>query len=453
MIKRNQAHIKENSLYSHDSERSILGSMIIDNSTIDDVIEILQSKDFHEKAHQEIYNNITEIHSNNESIDIITISDRLNKNDMVSKKGGLSYLASIVDNTPTAENVLSYVKIVSDYSKRRRLQEGVRRVHALSTDQSLDVNDILNESSNIVCKIAEESTHYQNEPQQISSLIAEFTDHIDRLSESENGITGIASGFIDLDKKTTGLHPANLIIVAGRPSMGKTTFAMNIAENVSKDAKKPVLVFSLEMPKMDLMSRMISSAGHINQNKMRSARLDDSDYQKYAGATQIIKKMNLHIDDTAGLSPADMRSRARKIYRKEGLSLIVIDYLQLMSIPGFESNRTQEVSEISRSLKALSKELNVPVIALSQLNRAVDDRTDKRPLMSDLRESGAIEQDADVIMFVYRDEVYNQDPLLKGRAEIIVSKQRNGPIGTIPLTFQGEYSKFSNSFQEEKKYW
>jgi replicative DNA helicase len=265
--------------------------------------------------------------------------------------------------------------------------------------------------------------------------------------EVENGITGIPTGFADLDAQTSGLHPASLMIVAGRPSMGKTTFAMNIAENVARGADKPVLVFSLEMPAEDLVVRMISSLGKIDQTRMRNGHLNDEHWGKITQSMKVItQEMNMYIDDAAGLTPAEVRSRARRLYRShEGLSLVVVDYLQLMSVPGYEHNRVQEVSEISKALKSLAKELHVPVMALSQLNRSVDDRADKRPMMSDLRESGAIEQDADLIMFVYRDEVYNKDkPENQGVGEIIIGKQRNGPVGNINVTFAGQFCKFAD---------
>ena len=439
---------------SKDAERSVLGGLILDNDSWEYIGDIITVSDFYDSQHQVLFSQIEQLAKDNVPFDVITLSDALASTRKIDQAGGLGYIAELVDNTPTADNIRAYAKIVIEKSKSRHLlNTAVEIANSVYDQQGRKIDDVIDDAERKIFRVAEDSSNAQNGPESVKNVLSSVIDRLDLLMDSNNGITGTSTGFADLDKLTSGLHPANLLIVAGRPSMGKTTFAMNIAENVARDADKPVLIFSLEMPSEDLVVRMISSIQYVNQTKLRNGKLDDEDWTKITAAMQMItQEMNLYIDDSAGLSPAELRARARRLAREHsGLSLIVVDYLQLMSVPGYENNRTQEVSEISRSLKALSKELNVPVIALSQLNRAVDDRKDRRPIMSDLRESGAIEQDADVIMFVYRDEVYDKEnPNNKGVGEIIIGKQRNGPIGNIPVTFAGQYCRFSNYIAEQQ---
>ena len=438
---------------SKDAERSVLGGLILDNDSWEYIGDIVTVNDFFENQHQVLFSQIEQLAKDNIPFDVITLSDSLTSSRKIDQVGGLSYIAELVNDTPTADNIRAYAKIVIEKSRMRHLlNTAVDIANSVYDQQGRKIDDVIDDAERKIFRVAENNSNDKIGPESVTNVLSTVIDRLDVLMDSDDGITGVSSGFTDLDKLTSGLHPANLLIVAGRPSMGKTTFAMNIAENVARDADKPVLIFSLEMPSQDLVVRMISSLQQVNQTKLRNGKLDDEDWTKITAAMQIIsQEMNLFIDDSAGLSPAELRARARRLAREHsGLSLIVVDYLQLMSVPGYENNRTQEVSEISRSLKALAKELNVPVIALSQLNRAVDDRKEKIPMMSDLRESGAIEQDADVIMFVYRDEVYNkEDPHNKGVGKIIIGKQRNGPIGDITVTFAGQFCRFSNYSTEQ----
>ncbi len=433
---------------SIDAERSVLGGLILDNEMWSKVEEVLLVDDFYTQQHRVIFRQMQKLIQQDVPFDIITLSDSLTKEKLLDQAGGLHYLAEIAKNTPTAANISAYAAIVKERSKLRILLNAATDIaDMVYTPQGRKVEDILDVAEQKILSIAEHDLDKADGPKSVPEIIPSVIDRIDAMMESSDGITGISTGFSDLDELTSGLHPSNLVIVAGRPSMGKTTFAMNLAENVARGAKKPVLVFSLEMPSEDIVLRMISSLGRVEQNALRNGRLEDEHWAKITASMEVLSKdFNMHIDDSAGLSPTEMRSRARKVYKEnDGLSLIVVDYLQLMKVPGYENNRTQEVSEISRSLKSLAKELSVPVVALSQLNRGVDDRSDKRPMMSDLRESGAIEQDADVIMFVYRDEVYHKDKEdNKGLGEIIIGKQRNGPIGHINVHFEGRFCRFAD---------
>jgi replicative DNA helicase len=433
---------------SVDAERSVLGGLILDNDSWEKVEDQLTVGDFYQGEHRVIYKEIEKLVQENTPFDVITLSDALANSKKIDQAGGLAYIGELVANTPTAANIGAYARIVTEKSRMRTLLNTAVDIANLVYDQDGRKSDeVIDEAERKIFQIAEKSQNIQDGPEAVTDVLSSVIDRLDLLMDTKDGITGVSTGFTDLDKMTSGLHPSNLVIVAGRPSMGKTAFAMNLSENVARGAEKPVLVFSLEMPSEDLVVRMISSLGRIDQTRMRNGQLDDEHWTKITASMQIItQEMNLYIDDSAALSPAEIRSRARRLAKEHGgLSMIVVDYLQLMSIPGYESNRTQEVSEISRSLKALAKELEVPVVALSQLNRGVDDRADKRPMMSDLRESGAIEQDADVIMFVYRDEVYHKDKQEnKGIGEIIIGKQRNGPIGNVAVTFTGRYCRFAD---------
>ncbi|WP_116963688.1 replicative DNA helicase [Fastidiosibacter lacustris] len=433
---------------SIDAERSVIGGLILDNEAWTKVEEILISDDFYSTQHRIIFHQMQKLIQQGVPFDIITLSDALSNEKLLEQAGGLHYLAEVTKNTPTAANIVAYAEIVKERAKLRVLLNTATDIaNMVYTPQGRKVGEILDVAEQKILAIAETDIQKGDGPRAIREIIPSVIDRIDAMMEASDGITGISTGFTDLDELTSGLHSANLVIVAGRPSMGKTTFAMNLAENVARGAEKPVLVFSLEMPAEDIVLRMISSLGRVEQNALRNGRLEDEHWAKITTAMEVLSKdFNMHIDDSAGLSPSEMRSRARRVYKEHnGLSMIVVDYLQLMKVPGYENNRTQEVSEISRALKSLAKELHVPVVALSQLNRGVDDRADKRPMMSDLRDSGAIEQDADVIMFVYRDEVYHKDKEdNKGLGEIIIGKQRNGPIGSIKVHFEGRFCRFAD---------
>ncbi|MCF6765941.1 replicative DNA helicase [Thiotrichales bacterium 19S3-7] len=440
--------------YSVDAERSVIGGLLLDNDAWDKVADSLIERDFYRKEHRVIFKEITRLASKEEPFDVITLSEALFESQLLDQAGGLNYLAELAQNTPTAQNIAAYARIVKERAKLRLLLNTATDIADLVYDQSGRKSDeIIDEAERKIFALAESSTASAVGPESVQNVLPHVIDRLDSLMDAKDGITGTAMGLKDLDDMTSGLHPANLVIVAGRPSMGKTLISMNIAENIARVADKPVLVFSMEMPAEDLVTRMISSLGRVDQSLLRSGKLNDEHWAKIASAMKVISQdMKMLIDDSPALSPAEVRSRARRVAREHGgLSLIVVDYLQLMRVPGMEANRTQEVSEISRSLKALAKELHVPVIAISQLNRSVDDRADKRPMMSDLRESGAIEQDADVIMFVFREEVYHKDkPELKGVGELIIGKQRNGPIGSVKLTFTGQFLRFSDYAPEEQ---
>ena len=377
---------------------------------------------------------------------MVTLAEELERQETLDDVGGLAYLGMLANETPSAANIQAYAAIVREQSVVRQLiKVGNDVAEAGYRPKGRKVNELLDYAENRVFQIAEQQARGGGGFRPITRLLTETINRIEELYGSDEALTGVASGFTDFDEKTSGLQKSDLIIVAGRPSMGKTTFAMNIAENVGVTTGLPVAIFSMEMPGEALTMRMISSLGRVNQQAVRSGKLEDDDWPRVTSAVNILNNTKLFIDDTPALTPTDLRARCRRLTKEHGtLGLVVIDYLQLMQAPESGENRTTEISAISRNLKALAKELNVPVIALSQLNRSLEQRPNKRPVMSDLRESGAIEQDADLIVFIYRDEVYNEDSPDKGKAEIIIGKQRNGPIGSLMLTFQGQFTRFDN---------
>jgi len=428
------------------AEQSVLGGLMLDNQAWDAVADKIVEGDFYRKDHRLIFRIIEQLADKQEPFDIITISEALAAIGELENVGGLGYLGLLAKDTPSAANIVSYAAIVRDRSILRQLIHiGTDIADSAFNPEGRDTTELLEHAEQEVFKIAENRQRGQGGFQPVKALLAKAVDRIETLYEQEGNITGAATGFTDFDQMTSGLQPADLIIVAGRPSMGKTTIAMNMAENVAIKGDKPVAVFSMEMPGEALAMRMMSSLGRIDQHKVRTGKLDDDEWPRLTSAINLLAETKLFIDDTPALTPTEVRSRARRLMREHGqLGLIVLDYLQLMQSPASGDNRVQQISDISRSLKALAKELSVPVIALSQLNRNLEQRPNKRPVMSDLRESGAIEQDADLIVFVYRDEVYNEDSPDKGIAEVIIGKQRNGPLGTVRLTFLGQYTRFEN---------
>ncbi|HHH36025.1 MAG TPA: replicative DNA helicase [Gammaproteobacteria bacterium] len=432
--------------HSLQAEQSVIGGLMLDNSTWDQVADRVSAEDFYRREHQLIFSVIATLADEQKPFDVVTLAEELERREQLEDVGGLPYLAALAEDTPSAANIRAYADIVREHSVTRQLiRVGTEIAESGFRPEGRKVAQLLDEAENKVFQIAEQR-HKEGEGfQSIKSLLGKTVDRIDELYGNDDPITGLSTGFDDFDKMTSGLQPADLIIVAGRPSMGKTTFAMNMAENVAIKSGLPVAVFSMEMPGEALTMRMISSLGRIDGHRIRTGQLEDDEWPRLTSTVNILSQAQLFIDDTAALSPTDLRARARRLMREQGqLGLIVIDYLQLMQVPGGGENRTNEISIISRSLKALAKELNVPVIALSQLNRSLEQRPNKRPIMSDLRESGAIEQDADLVVFIYRDEVYNPESEHKGMAEIIIGKQRNGPIGTVNLTFLGQFTKFEN---------
>ena len=443
--------------YSTEAEQAVLGGIMLSNQYWDGIAERVIAEDFYTFAHKAIFQTMEELMRNQTPIDLITLDQALKAKGISDSVGGFAYLADLSNNTPNAINILAYAEIVREKAILRELIAVGNRIAENSySPKGKDIKMVLDEAEREVFAIAEKRSSSTEGPQNVLSVLESTIARIETLGklENHNGVTGVTTGFIELDKKTAGLQPSDLIIVAARPSMGKTTFAMNLCENAAMASDKPVLVFSLEMPAEQIMMRMIASLARVDQTKIRTGQnLDETEWSKIASVFGMFKqKNNLYIDDSSGLTPTELRSRARRVYRENGgLSMIMVDYLQLMRAPAFSDNRTLEIAEISRSLKALAKELEVPVIALSQLNRTLEQRADKRPVNSDLRESGSIEQDADLIMFIYRDEVYNDNSEDKGVAEIIIGKQRNGPIGRVRLAFNGQFSRFDN-LAEQREY-
>jgi len=430
---------------SIEAEQSVLGGLLLDNQSWDRLADILTADDFYRREHTLIFNAISALCEESSPADVVTVSEWLERSGELDTVGGLAYLGSLANNTPSAANIVAYAAIVRENSVMRELVHAAGEISSAAyTPEGRSANELLDFAEKRIFDISEKG-HRRGEFQPLNSLLSQAVDRIDELFRSKSSITGVATGFTDLDDMTSGLQKSDLVIIAGRPSMGKTSLAMNMAENAAVGHKIPVAVFSMEMPGAQLALRMMASLGRINAHRVRTGKLDDDDWPRLTSAVSLLNEAPIFIDDSPGLTPMELRARARRLKREHGLGLIIIDYLQLMtSTERSEENRATEISNITRALKGLAKELDVPVIAMSQLNRSVETRTDKRPVMSDLRESGAIEQDADVIFFIYRDEVYNKESPLKGTADIIIGKQRNGPIGEVRLTFLGEYTRFEN---------
>jgi replicative DNA helicase len=442
--------------HSVEAEQSVLGGLMLDNTAWEKVADLLVDQDFYQRSHQLIFRGIADLREQDKPVDVVTLAEWHDSRGELDDVGELAYLGMLARNTPSAANIVAYANIVRERSVWRKLIHVGTEISATAfNSEGRTSEEMIDQAEKMVFEIAEQGARRGGGFHSIKSVIAKVVDRIDTLFEQDDPITGLATGFSDFDRDTSGLQPADLVIVAGRPSMGKTTFAMNLAEHAAIQSKKAVAVFSMEMPADSLVMRMLSSLGQINQTKLRSGRMEDDDWPRLTSALSLLQDAPLYIDDTPALTVTELRARSRRLKREHGdLGLIVIDYIQLMqgSAGRASENRATEISEISRSLKALAKELNVPIVALSQLNRSLENRPNKRPIMSDLRESGAIEQDADLIVFIYRDEVYNEESTEKGKAEIIISKQRNGPIGTVNLTFQGEYTRFSNFARDSYGY-
>ena len=431
--------------HSIPAEQSVLGGLMLDNEAWDRIADRVAEDDFYRRDHRLIFRAIAELAEHGKPLDVVTLGEWLENADLLEEAGGMGYLGELARNTPNAANITAYADIVREHSILRQLvQVGTDVANSAYFPEGRNAQELLDHAEQKVFTIAEQGKRGRSGFTAIKDLLTKTVDRIDYLFQLDNPITGVPTGFNDFDEMTAGLQPSDLVIVAGRPSMGKTTFAMNIVEHAAIKNKTPVAVFSMEMPGEQLAMRMMSSLGRIDQHKVRTGKLEDEDWPRLTSAVSILADAPLFIDDTPALSPNDLRARARRLKREHDLGLIVIDYLQLMQSSSRADNRAAEISEISRSLKALAKELHVPVVTLSQLNRSLEQRPNKRPVMSDLRESGAIEQDADMIVFIYRDEVYNEDSPDKGTAEIIIGKQRNGPIGTRRLTFLGQYTRFEN---------
>ncbi len=432
--------------HSVQGEQSVLGGLMLNSDAWNEISDKISSEDFYRREHQLIFKAMRALSEADQPLDVVTIAEELERRSELNDVGGMPYLGMLANETPTASNVPAYARIVREQSVMRQLiKVGNKIADSGYRPEGRPVDDLLDQAETEVFKIAEQKDKGRQGFQDIQALLTKTVDKIDELFNSDDALTGVSSGFSDFDGRTSGLQKADLVIVAGRPSMGKTTFAMNMCENVAIGAGVPVAIFSMEMPAQALTMRMISSLGRINQQAVRSGKLEDDDWPRVTSAVNILSQAKIFIDDSAALTPNEIRARCRRLQKEHGqLGMVMVDYLQLMRAPEAGDNRVNEISAISRGLKALAKELNCPVVALSQLNRSLEQRPNKRPVMSDLRESGAIEQDADLIVFIYRDEVYNEDSPDKGKAEIIIAKQRNGPIGTVNLTFQGQFTRFDN---------
>ena len=430
---------------SIEAEQSLLGGLMLDNLAWDKVADLIVSADFYRKDHRLIFSGIAELAESSNPCDVVTVSEFLDNRDELAAAGGLEYLAMLSNETPGAANVRAYAKILRERSTLRSLINAGNQISGNAyTTEGRTATELVDEAERLVFDIAEKGSRGSVGFRPLKNILPDAVDRIDLLHQSGDDITGIPTGYTEFDKLTAGLQAGDLIVVAGRPSMGKTTLAVNIAENAAIGARVPTAIFSMEMPSQQLAFRMISSLGRVDQTHLRTGKFPDEDWSRINTAVQLMSDAPMFIDDSASLSPTEIRARARRLKREHNLGLIIVDYLQLMQVHGSTENRATEISEISRSLKALAKELELPIIAVSQLNRSVEQRTDKRPIMSDLRESGAIEQDADLIVFIYREEVYNPDTPRKGVADISIAKQRNGPIGDFPLTFVGRFTKFEN---------
>lgn len=432
--------------HSVEAEQAIIGGLMLDNQVWDKISTKLCEADFYRTEHRILFRAISGLSKKDQPFDVVTLLDTLKSHNELDDAGGEAYLFELANNTPSVANVSAYADIVREKSVQRQLITVATEIaDSAYNPEGRGVPELLDVAETKVFAIGEQ-TGGDGGPENIKSILVRTVEKIDALYHNGDALTGLATGLTDLDEMTSGLQPSDLVIVAGRPSMGKTTLVMNMAEHAAIKSGKPVVVFSMEMPSDSLAMRMMSSLGRIDQHKIRTGKLDDDDWPRVTSAVHMLSEAALFIDDTPALSPAEMRARSRRIAKEHGsVGLIVVDYLQLMKVPGFNAeNRTAEISEISRSLKSLAKELQAPVIALSQLNRSLEQRADKRPVMSDLRESGAIEQDADLICFIYRDEVYNEDSPDKGTAEIIIAKQRNGPIGKVRVAFIGKYTRFED---------
>jgi replicative DNA helicase len=434
--------------HSLEAEQSVLGGLLLDNESADKIGDVLADADFYSEAHRLIYQHVVRLVADGKPADVVTVSESLASSQKLDYIGGLAYLGELVGNVPTAANIRHYAQIVRDRSILRQLAATAGDIaEAAYNPLGRSAKEVLDHAEAKVLHIAEQGSRGAQQVVPIGTLLSGVVDRIEVLynRDDPSDVTGVPTGFSDLDRMTSGMQPGDLVVVAGRPSMGKTSLALNIGEHVALTAGLPVVVFSMEMGASQLALRLIGSVGRLDQHKLRTGRLAAEDWEKLTTALGRLNEAPILIDETPALNAIEVRSRARRLMKTYGkLGLVIVDYLQLMQATTSGENRATEISEISRSMKSLAKELKVPVMALSQLNRSLEQRPNKRPVMSDLRESGAIEQDADVILFIYRDEVYNPETQDKGVAEIIIGKQRNGPIGTVRLTFLGEYTRFEN---------
>ncbi|MHB8171666.1 MAG: replicative DNA helicase [Thermincolia bacterium] len=425
-----------------DAEQSVLGSMMIDSEAVMKAMETLRPDDFYRDAHKVIFEAILDLSDRSEPIDIITVSEELRQKNALEKVGGVAYVASLANIVPSAANIEYYARIVEEKSLLRNLISASSRIAAMGYEGEEEVEELIDQAERMIFQVAQRKSNKSFVT--MHEILMETFDKIEYLYANKGDVTGVPTGFVDLDRMTSGFQPSDLIIVAARPAMGKTSLVLNIAQNTAIKFKTPVALFSLEMSKEQLVQRMLCSEAMIDQHRLRTGKLLEGDWQKLSNAVGPLSKAPIFIDDSVGISIMELRAKCRRLKSEHGLGMIVIDYLQLMQSGRRSESRQQEISEISRSLKALARELSVPVVALSQLSRAVEQSADKKPNLSHLRESGAIEQDADIVSFIYRDEYYNPESEEKGIAEIIIAKHRNGPVGSVKLGFLSEFTKFVN---------
>ena len=444
-----EALIKRVMPHSVEAEQSVVGAMLMDKDAITTASEIISGNDFYQSAYGIIFDSMVELFNESKPVDLITLQERLKEKDVPAEVASLEFVKDLVTAVPTSANVKYYAQIVADKSMMRKLIKLNEEIANTCYAGKESLEAVLEKTEKAVFDLLQKRNTGEYVP--IKQVVLNALDRIEKASKNKGTVTGIPTGFIDLDYKLSGLQPSDLVLVAARPSMGKTAFVLNIAQYMAFKKDKGVAIFSLEMSKEQLVNRLFSLESQVDAQALRTGNMKDSDWEKLIEGAGIIGKSNLIIDDTPGISVSELRSKCRKYKLEHGLDIVIIDYLQLMtgSVGKNSESRQQEISEISRSLTGLARELNVPVVALSQLSRAVESRPDKRPMLSDLRESGAIEQDADVVMFIYRDEYYNKDSEFKKQAEIIIAKQRNGPVGTVNLAWLGEYTKFANLSRQE----
>ena len=434
--------------HSLEAEKSTLGSMLLDKDAIASAIEHLSPEDFYWQAHSSIFNAIRELFDKSEPVDLVTINEKLREEEKLEEVGGASYITSLVNSVPTAANIEHYAKIVEEKAMLRRLIKVSSKISKLGYQEEKEVNELIDQAESLIFEISQDRRIQGFSS--VKNILMDTFDRLEKLQEQDSEVTGVPTGFRDLDKMTSGFQESDLIIIAARPSMGKTALALNIGQYVAVEEDIPVAIFSLEMAKNQLVQRLLCSDAQVDSHRLRTGNLKDRDWQRLSQSAGRLGESDLFIDDTPGLTAMEMRAKARRIKAEHGLGLILIDYLQLMQTTGGSESRQQEVSQLSRSLKGLARELDVPVVSLSQLSRAVEQRNDKRPRLSDLRASGSIEQDADVVAFIYRDEYYNPDTEKEGITEVIIGKQRNGPVGTVELAFQKEYTRFVDLSKREE---
>lgn len=429
--------------HSREAEEAVVGAVFINPEVYYDVAQFLSADDFYIHRHKWIWESFTSLHEQRIPIDLLTVSNELDKRGQLGELGGPAYLTALVNQVPSSLNAESYGHIVEGHSIRRKMIDAANKIASIAYNEKTNVDDVMNEAEKAVFNVSERRLKHDLQP--ISNVLSEYYDRIDTLAKRPDEIVGVPTGFIDLDKMLTGLQPSDLLIIAGRPGQGKTGFLLSIAKNAGLTHKKHVAIFSLEMSNEQVVQRLIAQETGIDSQRLRTGKLQESEWPLFTHSIEVFGDTHIYLDDTPAITPLQLRTKCRRLHLEFGLDLIIVDYLQLMSGDTRNDNRVQEVSYISRNLKVLARELNVPVLAAAQLSRAVEQRSDKRPVLSDLRESGSLEQDADIVMFIYRPDQYEKDTVKQNVAEIIIAKHRNGPVGSVELVFRGALAKFENA--------